>query len=139
MHRFALFLLTSFGIAGCSSMNVTAITPGAPDWVESTRNCDGSEIDGPVRYTVHFGENSRGGDTGFPTSAAACGEPPQDGLYAGARTLIAGQDLCEVLPPGDWYVAMTAETAEGESSYSNEVRVRVTTQQDDSGSTCRIL
>ncbi|MEM8769197.1 MAG: hypothetical protein AAGE43_17270 [Pseudomonadota bacterium] len=125
----ALLILTCGGVAYAG-----------PSWQETTGNCDGTEIEGAVSYTVHYGRESRA-SAFLPTNTNdPCAAPgPEDFSYSEKPLPISvGQDLCEVLAAdGVWYVAMTAKTAEGESAHSNEKIVLV--HKADKTAPCRSL
>jgi hypothetical protein len=76
-------------------------------WTNPTQNVDGTDLMDLVSVTLHWGTVSRTytGQQTFPTT-------------------IPGDDVCVDLglAAGDWYVAATAEDADGnQSAYSNEI------------------
>ncbi len=111
-----------------------------PTWMAVTDNCDGTLIEGPVTYTVHYGRESRASEF-LPTSTSNPCDSPKTSEFSYSEEPIvisAGQDLCDVLKTdGFWYVAMTAKTAQGESAYSNEIIVLV--HSADRDNPCRSL
>jgi hypothetical protein len=87
-------------------------------WVAPTQNCDNSTLDPAdiTGFTLYYGPESRG-----------YGVMPCDGTdtYTYPNSIEIAADLREYeltpLEPGDWYMTMTASTAQGTSVYSVEV------------------
>lgn len=137
LNRIASVLLL-IGISGCSSIAGKSIAPRTLGWLETTSYCDGSMIRQDLQYFVYYGNESRGAKRKRPGSSV-CGAPAKDDVYQDRLPVRVGQDLCDVLPVGDWYIAMRAETAQGRiSDYSNELKVTVAKQMDSPGSVCQV-
>lgn len=105
---------TTFGLScsgeGGSAMSMISVSVNGAvvlEWQRPTRNTDGTRLTDLAGYRIYIGDRSRRYSDVVPVSAAS------------ATT----HDL--TLPPGTWYVAMTALNSRNEESfYSNEAVVR---------------
>ena len=125
------------GLLACYSVEAEEIR-----WESPTQNCDGTKVVGELRYQVHYGPASRSAQGHPVISEDPCKGPGlADFQYPSQPIeLPKGGDVCEVLKPGIWFVAMTAENEAGETSkYSNELNVRVEPKEVGAGFSCEAI